>query len=180
MKQEVKVTDEAGNVQQCAVMRGCFMEGKSASLGLALLYATGNEGKLYVMDADFVKALLKDINELNAFLDHVTARNGALHVSFDVDVLDPRLAPGVGTPVTGGLGFVDLLSVMRVLRQSDLVTSLDIVELNPLFDTTGGTAELVAGLVASLFCSRSNSNSRFNEAKPTQESFHGLADNQTH
>lgn len=65
MKQEVKITDESGNVQQCAVMRGCFMEGKSASLGLALLYATGNEGKLYVMDADFVKALLTDINNVS-------------------------------------------------------------------------------------------------------------------
>lgn len=64
MKQKVKITDEAGNTQQCAVMRGCFMEGKSASLGLALLYATGNEGKLYVIDADFVKALLTDINNM--------------------------------------------------------------------------------------------------------------------
>ena len=77
MKQEVKVTDEAGNVQQCAVMRGCFMEGKSASLGLALLYATGNEGKLYVMDADFVKALLKDINELNAIVHKDVINNHA-------------------------------------------------------------------------------------------------------
>lgn len=75
MKQEVKVTDEAGNVQQCAVIRGCFMEGKSASLGLALLYATGNEGKLYVMDADFVKALLKDINELNSIIHNDVLNN---------------------------------------------------------------------------------------------------------
>ena len=77
MKKEVKVTDEAGNVKQCAVMRGCFMEGKSASLGLALLYATGNEGKLYVMDADFVKALLKDINELNAIIHKDVLNNNA-------------------------------------------------------------------------------------------------------
>lgn len=77
MNQKVKVTDESGNVQQCAVLRGCFMEGKSASLGLAILYATGNEGKLYVMDADFVKALLKDISELNAIIHKDVLNNHA-------------------------------------------------------------------------------------------------------
>ncbi len=121
-----------------------------------------------------------DIDELHAFLALVAASEGALHVSFDVDVLDPRLAPGVGTPVAGGFGYGDLLSVMRLLRQSGLVTSLDIVELNPLLDSTGGTASLVAGLVASLFSRRSGENPRYEQPQRTQESRHGYTNNQTH
>jgi arginase len=74
-----------------------------------------------------------------------------LHVSFDVDVLDPEMAPGVGTPVPGGLDLGQAHTIMRMLRESGLVGSLDIAELNPLRDIGGRTAGAVVDLVAGLF-----------------------------
>ena len=87
---------------------------------------------------------------VNAFLDRVAAENGLLHVSFDVDFLDPTVAPGVGTGVLGGASLDDAVRLMDTLRDSGLVTSLDIVELNPTLDTDNRTASLVVTLVARL------------------------------
>ena len=88
---------------------------------------------------------------LEHILELVALREGVLHVSFDVDVLDPEVAPAVGTPVTGGLSLGQARLVMRMLRQSGLVGSLDVTELNPLREAGGRTAGAVVGLVASLF-----------------------------
>lgn len=87
---------------------------------------------------------------LEAFLDEVRAANGLLHVSFDVDFLDPPLAPGVGTPVQGGATFREAHLAMEMLYESGLVTSLDVVELNPTLDERGRTAGLAIELVGSL------------------------------
>ena len=87
---------------------------------------------------------------LSAFLDTVRATNGLLHVSLDVDVLDPRLAPGVGTPVTGGLSLHAAHLVMDMLRDSGLISALDLVELNPFLDDHGRTAQLLVDLATSL------------------------------
>ena len=87
---------------------------------------------------------------LDAFLDRVAAARGLLHVSFDVDVLDPAVAPAVGTAVAGGLALADAQLLMARLRDSELVTSLDVVELNPTLDHDGGTARLIVDLVARL------------------------------
>lgn len=88
---------------------------------------------------------------LRAFLDKVAAANGLLHVSFDVDFLDPVIAPGVGTTVAGGATFREAHLVMEMLHDSGLVTSLDLAELNPFFDERGRTAFLLVDLAASLF-----------------------------
>jgi arginase len=74
-----------------------------------------------------------------------------LHVSFDLDVVDPALAPGVGTPVLGGLNYREAHHVMELLHDSGLVGSLDVVELNPMRDIEGQTAHLMVDLVGSLF-----------------------------
>jgi arginase len=74
-----------------------------------------------------------------------------LHVSFDVDFLDPGLAPGVGTLVQGGATYREAHLVMELLHDSGLVRSLDIVELNPFLDERGKTARLAIELVGSLF-----------------------------
>jgi arginase len=87
---------------------------------------------------------------LSRFLDRVTAENGLLHVSFDVDFLDPAIAPAVGTTVQGGATFREAHLVMEMLHDSGLVSSLDIVELNPFLDERGRTATLLVDLVASL------------------------------
>jgi arginase len=74
-----------------------------------------------------------------------------IHVSFDVDVLDPTLAPGTGTDVPGGLTWREAHLVMEMLHDDGRLGSLDILELNPFLDERGRTARTVADLTASLF-----------------------------
>ncbi len=88
---------------------------------------------------------------LRAFLERVEAAGGDLHVSFDVDFLDPAIAPAVGTTVPGGATFREAHLVMEWLHDSGLVTSLDIAELNPFMDDRGRTAALMVDFAASLF-----------------------------
>ncbi|MEM9278814.1 MAG: arginase [Pseudomonadota bacterium] len=90
------------------------------------------------------------ITPLRAFLDKVRTANGALHVSLDVDFLDPEIAPAVGTTVPGGATFREAHLIMETLCDSGLVTSLDLVELNPFLDERGRTAKLMVDLCASL------------------------------
>lgn len=87
---------------------------------------------------------------LGAFLDRVRAADGELHVSLDVDFLDPGIAPAVGTTVPGGATFREAHLIMETLCDSGLVTSLDLVELNPFLDERGRTAQLMVDLTASL------------------------------
>jgi arginase len=87
---------------------------------------------------------------LQGFLDRVAAEDGMLHVSLDVDFLDPSIAPAVGTTVPGGATVREGHLVMEMLSDSDLVTSLDLVELNPFLDDRGTTANLMVDLTASL------------------------------
>ncbi|WOS40661.1 arginase [Xanthomonas rydalmerensis] len=74
-----------------------------------------------------------------------------LHVSFDVDFLDPSIAPGVGTTVPGGPNYREAQLVMEMIADSGRMASLDIVELNPVLDHRNLTAELAVDLVESLF-----------------------------
>ena len=86
---------------------------------------------------------------LSAFLAKVAAKNGLLHVSLDVDFLDPAVAPAVGTTVPGGATVREGHLVMEMLHDSGLMTSLDLVELNPFLDERGRTASLMVDLAAS-------------------------------
>jgi arginase len=74
-----------------------------------------------------------------------------LHVSFDVDFLDPEIAPGVGTTVPGGPTYREAQLCMEMIADTGLMGSLDIVELNPAFDLRNRTATLAVDLVESLF-----------------------------
>jgi len=74
-----------------------------------------------------------------------------LHVSFDVDFLDPEIAPGVGTTVRGGPGYREAQLCMEMIADTGCLASLDIVELNPALDVRNQTAEVAVDLVASLF-----------------------------
>lgn len=87
---------------------------------------------------------------LAAFLDRVIAADGLLHVSFDIDFLDPDFAPAVGTTVPGGATLREAHLVMEMLCDAGCVASLDIVELNPFLDDRGRTASVMVDLVASL------------------------------
>ena len=84
-------------------------------------------------------------------LEAVAAEGAMLHVSLDVDFLDPAIAPGVGTAVPGGATYREAHLVMEMLADSGLVTSLDLVELNPFLDDRGKSALLLVDLAASLF-----------------------------
>jgi len=74
-----------------------------------------------------------------------------VHVSFDVDFLDPAIAPGVGTTVPGGPNYREAQLVMEMIADTGLLASLDIVELNPAFDEHNRTGALAVDLVESLF-----------------------------
>lgn len=83
-------------------------------------------------------------------LEHFRPFN-RIHVSLDMDALDPAEAPGVGTPVPGGLSYREAHLLMEILHDSGKVSSLDIVEINPILDERNRTARLAVELVASLF-----------------------------
>ena len=86
---------------------------------------------------------------LEPFLDDVARAGGALHVSLDVDFLDPSVAPAVGTTVPGGATVREAHLIMEMLHDSCLMTSMDLVELNPFMDERGRTAQLMVDLAAS-------------------------------
>jgi arginase len=77
------------------------------------------------------------------------AGTGGVHVSFDLDVCDPAIAPGVGTPVKGGLDYREAHMVMEIVADSGLLRALDLVEVNPILDDRNMTAVLGVELAAS-------------------------------
>jgi arginase len=83
-------------------------------------------------------------------LGHLTR----IHVSLDMDCLDPAEAPGVGTPVPGGLSYREAHLLMEILGDSGKIASIDVVEINPILDQRNKTAELAVELVASLLGQR--------------------------
>jgi arginase len=88
---------------------------------------------------------------MHQVLEHFTWRGvDRLHVSFDSDSLDPLIAPGVGTPVPGGLSYREAHLIMEMLSDDNRVGSLDVVEINPILDDRNHTADLCVELVASL------------------------------
>ncbi|HEY0873705.1 MAG TPA: arginase [Vicinamibacterales bacterium] len=74
---------------------------------------------------------------------------GGVHVSFDLDVCDPSIAPGVGTPVKGGLDYREAHTLMEIVNDSGLLRALDLVEVNPILDERNMTAVLGAELASS-------------------------------
>jgi arginase len=98
-----------------------------------------------LIDEHGVKSLMRTI------LDGIAAEGGDLHVSLDVDFLDPAIAPGVGTTVPGGATFREAHLVMELIHESGLMRSIDLVELNPYLDNKGKSARLLVDLVSSAF-----------------------------
>ena len=98
---------------------------------------------------------MSEIDErgVGACMEEALARandgTGGFHLSVDLDVLDPRVAPGVGTPVQGGLTYREGHLVCEKAARSGKLLSLEIVELNPVLDDRNHTAQLAVGLVAS-------------------------------
>jgi arginase len=86
-------------------------------------------------------------------LDHVSGK-GFVHLSLDMDVLDPEVAPGVGTPVRGGLSYREAHLAMELISESAVLDSIEVVEVNPILDRENQTAKLAVELVASALGAR--------------------------
>jgi arginase len=86
-------------------------------------------------------------------LEHVSGE-GFVHLSLDLDVLDPEVAPGVGTPVRGGLSYREAHLAMELIAESGVLSSLEVVEVNPILDRENETAKLAVELVASALGAR--------------------------
>jgi arginase len=86
-------------------------------------------------------------------LTHI-AGPGFVHVSLDMDAVDPDVAPGVGTPVRGGLSYREAHLALELVAESGLLTSLDVVEVNPIFDSQNETGKLAVELAASALGAR--------------------------
>ncbi|WGW03007.1 arginase [Tropicibacter oceani] len=102
-----------------------------------------NRHDMRAIDEHGIKALLAP------FLARVAQAGGALHVSLDVDFLDPSIAPAVGTTVPGGATVREAHLAMELIHDSSLMTSMDLVELNPMLDERGRTAQVMVDLCAS-------------------------------
>jgi arginase len=102
---------------------------------------------------------MKDVDRLgiaeiaSEALDHLAGVD-RLHISFDADALDPNLAPGVGTPLPGGLSYREAHLLMELLADSGSVTSIDLVEVNPFLDVQNSTARIMVEMAASLLGKR--------------------------
>jgi len=135
-----KVTNPVPLDQICMIgLRSVDLQEKAALQGTDMILHD-----MRAIDEHGISAPLRD------FLARVEAENGLLHVSLDVDFLDPIIAPAVGTTVPGGASFREAHLVMEILHDSGLASSLDLVELNPFLDDRGRTASLMVDLTASL------------------------------
>ena len=100
---------------------------------------------------------MRDIDErgLRAVMNEAVAiasrGTGGIHVSCDADWIDPREAPGVGTPVRGGATLREAHLAMEIIHDSGALLAMDLVEINPILDRQNHTAELAAELIASAF-----------------------------
>ncbi|MBY7141843.1 arginase [Virgibacillus sp. NKC19-3] len=90
-------------------------------------------------------------NVMKETIDYLKERTDGIHLSLDLDGLDPSEAPGVGTPVIGGLTYRESHLAMEMIAEADILTSTEIVEVNPILDEKNKTAEVAVGLMGSLF-----------------------------
>ncbi|MBN6203928.1 arginase [Staphylococcus saprophyticus] len=111
-------------------------------------YIKDNNIKTYTM-AEVDRYGIKQVIEET--IDYLKEKTDGIHLSLDVDALDPVETPGTGTRVLGGLTYRESHFALEFLHNSNLVTSMDLVEVNPLIDHNNDTAEQAVGLVGSFF-----------------------------
>lgn len=104
--------------------------------------------KVYTMHEIDRLGIPKVIEETIAYFKD---RTDGVHLSLDLDGLDPLYAPGVGTPVEGGLNYRESHLAMEMFFESEMITSAEFVEVNPILDERNKTGVLAVGLMASLF-----------------------------
>jgi arginase len=131
-------------------------QGRVALIGVRSL----DEGERALLrELDACVFTMSDVDKLGVeravreALAHV-AGSGFVHVSLDMDALDPEVAPGVGTPVRGGLSYREAHLALELVAESGLATSLDVVEVNPILDRENETGRLAVELIASALGAR--------------------------
>ncbi|ADE03230.1 arginase [Haloferax volcanii] len=113
-----------------------------------------------IRDSDVTVYTMSDIDErgitdvTNDALDVATDGTDGVHISLDLDWLDPREAPGVGTPVRGGVTYREAHAAMELVARSEAMRSFELVEVNPILDEHNETATLATELAASAFGKR--------------------------
>ena len=111
--------------------------------------------KALVRESGITVFTMRDIDErgmwaiIQEAIHIATGNTTGLHLSFDVDSLDPKLAPGVGTPVSGGLTYREAHLLMESIADSGCLTSLEVVEINPIVDAGNTSAEVAVELLMS-------------------------------
>lgn len=111
--------------------------------------------KQAILDSGVHAFTMKDIDErgmaaiMRDAINLATRNTDALHVSFDIDSVDPRVAPGTGTAVWGGLTYREAHLAMEMVAETGLLTSMEMVEVNPILDTHNMTAGFATELIAS-------------------------------
>jgi arginase len=90
---------------------------------------------------------------IRASLEHI-GDGGFVHLSLDMDVIDPEVAPGVGTPVRGGFSYREAHLALELVAEAGVLGSLDVVEVNPIFDRENATGKLAVDLIASALGAR--------------------------
>ncbi|NOU70803.1 arginase [Paenibacillus sp. LMG 31458] len=99
---------------------------------------------MYDIDRKGMASIMQDA------IDYISSKTDGVHLSFDVDSLDPIEAPGTGTIVKGGLHYREAHLAVEMLHEAGIVTSAEFVEVNPLLDDNNKTSQLAVGLISSL------------------------------
>ena len=162
-------TSHSGNIHGMVVSALCGLGPDALRVGERLLTADrivyigvrdlDAEERVALRESGITVRTMRDIDEhgmaqvMTSALEHL-AGVSAIHVSFDMDSLDPTVAPGVGTPVPGGLSYREAHLVMEMLADDGRVRSLDLVEVNPILDNINSTARTAVEMAASLFGQR--------------------------
>ncbi len=113
--------------------------------------------KVFIKENNIKLFTATDVNKLGVdtvikeALEYLEDKTDAIHISLDVDALDPIYTPGTGTTVSGGLSLVDTQITMEALNKSGKVVSMDLVEVNPLIDDHNKTAEVAVEVAAFMF-----------------------------
>lgn len=162
-------TTTTGNLHGIPVAMACGLEGSDLIYGAPIIpldptritmigiRSVDPAERQLLKSHDVTVHDMRDVDEfgmgelIRRVVRRVTEARGTLHVSLDVDFLDPDIAPAVGTTVPGGATVREAHLAMELLHESGLVGSMDIVELNPFLDEFGRTATLMVDLAASLF-----------------------------
>lgn len=164
-------TTDSGNVHGmplAAVLgRGIFgqMEWAAADIeaenvALVGLRNLDSDERKALVESDVTIHTMRDIDNhgiqsvLSDAIETAIDGTDALHVSFDIDVVDPADAPGVGTPADGGLTYREASGAMERIAETDIALSIDMVEVNPVLDSKSKTAECAVDLLASAFGER--------------------------